>query len=93
MVTNDPLVITNVIVSSAIALRLMVFHKPGAQHQWWASWLAYLIVLAYASIPFRFFFDHYANTSWASVLINLIICAAVFKAKGNIAVLLNVLRP
>lgn len=93
MVTNDPLVLVNVAVCSSIVLRLMLFRKPGARHEWWASWLAYMIVLSYASVPFRYFFDHYEHTSWAAVMINLIICAAVFRSKGNVARLLAVLRP
>lgn len=93
MVTNDPMVITNVITATAIALRLMMFRKHGAHHQVWASWLAYVIVLAYASIPFRYFFDHYDHASWASVAINLIFCAAVFRARGNMALIFAVLRP
>ncbi|QEW32669.1 phage holin family protein [Erwinia billingiae] len=93
MVTNDPLVLTNVVTATAIALRLMMFRKPGAHHQWWASWLAYLIVLSYASIPFRYFFDAYAHASWASVTVNLIFAAAVFRAKGNVALIFAVLRP
>ncbi|WP_147197062.1 phage holin family protein [Pantoea sp. CCBC3-3-1] len=93
MVTSDPLVITNVMTCSAIALRIMFFRKPGSHHQWWASWLAYLLVIAYGSIPFRYFFDHYDHTSWSSLLINLIIGAAVFRSKGNVAVILAVLRP
>ncbi|MCP1437273.1 hypothetical protein J3D56_000709 [Erwinia persicina] len=93
MVTNDPMVITNVITCSAIALRLMFFRKPGAHHQWWASWLAYLLVLAYGSVPFRYFFDDYSHSSWASILINLVFCAAVFRSKGNVAEILAVLRP
>lgn len=93
MVTNDPMVITNVITCSAIALRLMFFRKPGAHHQWWASWLAYLLVLAYGSVPFRYFFDDYNHSSWASLIINLVFCAAVFRSKGNVAEILAVLRP
>ncbi|WP_338562966.1 phage holin family protein [Erwinia sp. E_sp_B04_7] len=93
MVVNDPLVITNVILATAIALRLMIFRKHGTHHQCWASWLAYVLVLAYASIPFRYFFDHYDQTSWATVSINLIFCAAVFRARGNIALFLAVLKP
>lgn len=45
MVTSDPLVLTNVVTSTAIVLRLMMFRKPGGRHNWWASWLAYLIIL------------------------------------------------
>lgn len=93
MVTSDPMVITNVVVCSAIVLRLMFYYKEGARHQRWASWLAYLIILAYASVPFRFLFDDYAHTHWAAVIINLIFCAAVWRAKGNIALVFDVLRP
>lgn len=59
MVTNDPLVVTNVVACAAIVLRLMMFRKPGGRHNPWASWLAYLIILAYASVPFRYLFDSY----------------------------------
>ncbi|EOI3539373.1 phage holin family protein [Cronobacter sakazakii] len=93
MVISDPLVLTNVATCSAIVLRLMLFRKPGARHRWWASWLAYLIILAYASVPFRYAFDFYVHTHWASVIINLIICAAVFRARGNVARLFQVVRP
>ncbi|MBV4366396.1 phage holin family protein [Erwinia sp. BNK-24-b] len=93
MVTNDPMVIANVVTCSAIALRLMFFRKPGAHHEYWASWLAYMLVLAYGSIPFRYFFDHYDHTNWASLAINLVIAAAVFRSKGNVAIILAVLRP
>ncbi|MEM6049608.1 phage holin family protein [Erwinia sp. P7711] len=93
MVTNDPMVIANVIICTAIALRLMFFRKAGAHHEGWASWLAYLFVLAYGSIPFRYFFDHYDHTSWSALLVNMIFCAAIYRAKGNVAEVLAVLRP
>jgi len=87
------MVIANVTICSAIALRLMFFRKPGAHHQWWASWLAYLLVLAYGSVPFRYFFENFNHTSWASITINLVFCAAVFRSRGNVAEILAVLRP
>lgn len=93
MATNDPLLIANVLVCSAIVIRLMFFRKPGARHNWWASWLAYLLIIAYASVPFRYFYHCYGSPGWGVVLINLIICAAVFRSRGNVARLLNVLRP
>ena len=93
MVISDPLVLTNVMTCTAIVLRLMMFRKPGGKHNWWASWLAYLIILAYASVPFRFLFDFYFHAHWATVTINLIICAAVFRVRGNVAQLFQVLRP
>jgi len=38
-------------------------------------------------------FDFYFHVHWATVTLNLIIWAAVFKARGNLARLFNVLRP
>lgn len=93
MEMNDVLVVCNVLLCSAIALRLMLFRSPGSSYQWWAAWLAYLLILAYASVPFRFIFDHYAHANWSSVLVNSIFCTAVYRAKGNIARLFRVLRP
>lgn len=93
MAISDPLLIANVITCTAIVVRLMAFLKPGAKHNWWASWLAYLLVLSYATVPFRFFFHCYGSPHWAAVAINLIICAAVFRSRGNVAQLLHVLRP
>ncbi|MGL4682169.1 holin [Gibbsiella quercinecans] len=90
---NDPLVIINVFLCIAIVIRLSAFRKRGAKHRWWASWLAYVIILAYASVPFRFMFDLYHHTHWAAAVLNLIICVAVFRAKGNVAKLFHVLRP
>ncbi|WP_099336735.1 phage holin family protein [Erwinia amylovora] len=93
MVISDLMVIFNVMLCTAIVLRLMFFCKPGGKHHCWASWLAYLIILAYASVPFRFLFDSYRHTQWAVVIINLILCAAVHRAKGNVALVFAVLRP
>lgn len=58
MVTTDLLVLTNVAASSMIVLRLMMFRKPCGKHNVSPSWLAYVIILAYASVPFhvRFLF-------------------------------------
>lgn len=92
MVISDPLVIANVVICMAIVLRLMSFRREGSSYQKWASWLAYLMILAYASVPFRFFFDHYEHTSWAIITINLLICAAVYRASGNVAVVFAVFR-
>lgn len=90
---SDLMVMINVVPCIAIVVRLMFFCKPGARYQWWASWLAYLIILAYASVPFRFLLDGYTQTHWAVVIINMILCAAVYRAKGNVAVVFAVLRP
>lgn len=50
-------------------------------------------LLDHPDVPSRFMFDFYFHNHWATVMLNLIICAAVFKARGNVARLFNILRP
>ena len=45
-VINDPQVIGNVVLCSLVVIRLSFFRKKGDPHRTWASWLAYLLVLA-----------------------------------------------
>lgn len=92
MVINDPLVIGNVVLCSLVVIRLSFFRKKGATHRTWASWLAYLLILAYATVPLRFMFDHYTSTHWAAFAINAIICVAVYRTGGNVAKLFSTLR-
>lgn len=92
MVLNDPLVISNVVLCSLVVIRLCFFRKNGAMHRRWAAWLAYLLIVAYGSVPIRFWFDNYHNTHWASFALNAIICVAIYRAGGNVAKLFSVLR-
>ncbi|AFN31983.1 hypothetical protein HMPREF3197_04748 [Klebsiella pneumoniae] len=50
------------------------------------------MVLVYASIPFRFLFGLYESSHWLVVLANILICAAVLWARGNVARLVDTLR-
>ena len=86
---KDPVVLINVALCVVIALRLMFFRKPGARHSWWASWLAYLMILAYGSIPIKFAFSEYSGTHIATLVINLIMIVLVLRARGNAAKLLS----
>jgi len=86
---KDPIVIINVALCVVIALRLMFFRKPGAQHSTAASWLAYLLILAYGSVPIKFAFNGYAGTHTVTVIINFIMIVLVLRARGNAAKLLS----
>ncbi|MGY2800345.1 uncharacterized membrane protein (DUF2068 family) [Ewingella americana] len=92
MVLNDPLVISNVVLCSLVVIRLCFFRKNGATHRRWAAWLAYLLILIYGHVPLRFLFDHYDGTRWAILLLNLVICIAIFAVRGNVAKIIKVLR-
>ncbi|MFZ1872510.1 MAG: phage holin family protein [Chania sp.] len=87
---NDPLVILNVMLCTAIVIRMAFFQRQGKRHRVFVSWLALGIIILYASVPIRFFYQLYTETHWWMVACNLVICIAVFRAKGNVAKLFAV---
>ena len=91
MVSN-PLALANVIICTVIVVLLMFYRRNGARHRPVVSRLAYMIVLAYAIIPFRYLFGDYHDAHWLVVLVNLVICAAVLRARGNVARLIDAVR-
>lgn len=92
MVTNDPSAMINAGICAVIVLALMFYQRDGARHRPIVSLLAYFTVLVYASIPFRYLFGLYQESHWMVVIINILICAAVLWARGNVARLIDVLR-
>ncbi|PPE61927.1 hypothetical protein F157LOC_00761 [Pectobacterium brasiliense] len=83
--------LVNVIICAVIVVLLMFYRKNGARHRPLISWLAYLLVLVYASVPFRYLFGYY-DAGWLVVIANMFICAAILRARGNVARLIDVLR-
>lgn len=51
--------------------------------------MAYLLVITYASIPFRYLFGLYTSTHWLVVTVNFFVFIAVFLVRGNIAHLID----
>lgn len=92
MVISDPAAVANAVICSVIVVMLMFYRREGARHRPFISWLAYLTVLVYASVPFRFVFGLYSVSHWLVVLVNVLICAAVLAVRGNVARLVDALR-
>ncbi|HEO9146104.1 TPA: phage holin family protein [Enterobacter asburiae] len=92
MVTSDPSAMFNAIICGVIVIALMLYQRDGARHRPMISMMAYFTVLVYASVPFRYLFGLYHESHWVVVLANILICAAVLWARGNIARLVDVLR-
>lgn len=92
MVTSDPSAMINAGICAVIVLVLMFYQRGGARHRPIVSLLAYFTVLVYASIPFRYLFGLYQESHWLVVIVNILICAAVLWARGNVARLIDVLR-
>lgn len=92
MVINDPSALANSVICGVIVLVLMFYQRGDARHRPGISVLAYVLVLVYASVPFRFVFGLYENAHWLVVLVNVVICAAVLWSRGNVARLVDSLR-
>ena len=92
MVTSDPSAMVNAGICAVIVLVLMFYQREGARHRPAISLLAYFVVLVYASVPFRYLFGLYQESHWMVVIVNLLICAAVLWARGNVARLVDTLR-
>ena len=92
MVTSDPSAMINAGIGAVIVIALMFYQRGGARHRPIVSLLAYFTVLVYASIPFRYLFGLYQESHWLVVIVNILICAAVLWARGNVARLIDALR-
>lgn len=89
---NDLAAPVNAVICAVIVLILMFYRRDGARHRRGVSILAYLMVLVYASIPFRFLFGLYESSHWLVVLANIFICVAMLRVRGNVARLIEILR-
>ncbi|EKA2133018.1 phage holin family protein [Citrobacter freundii] len=89
MVASDPVAVINAVICSVIVVVLMFYQRTGSRHRPLISLLAYFVVLVYASIPFRYLFGLYQESHWMVVIVNLLICAAVLWARGNVARLVD----
>lgn len=92
MVVSDPTAVINAAICSVIVVVLMFYQREGARHRPVISLLAYFVVLVYASVPLRYLFGLYHDSHWLVVIVNLLICAAVLRARGNVASLINLLQ-
>lgn len=92
MVINDPAALVNSVVCTVIVVVLMFYQRGDSRHRPAISLLAYIIVLVYATVPFRYLFGLYQQSHWLVVLVNLLICLWVMRVKGNMARLIDMLH-
>ncbi len=86
---NNILCIIDAAVCIAIALRIIFFCKRGRQYKRHVSWLAAAIAVFYGNLPLLYIYDHYVLADWPVLVTNSLLCAAVYRARGNIAHLLR----
>lgn len=96
MVNHEILLIANSIICGVIACRVLLFKRDGSRHRWWGGWLAYLLIVASASIPIRaayaIFHHGYMTTDLSEVVINAVVLFAVLKTRGNVVQIFKISR-
>ncbi|PWV99563.1 phage holin family protein [Mangrovibacter plantisponsor] len=92
MTISEPAALVNAVICGVIVLVLMFYQRGDARHRPLISLLAYIIVLVYASVPFRFVFGLYHQSHWLVVLANILICVIILRVRGNVAQLIKLLH-
>ena len=95
MVTHEFfLLITNAVICTGIAIRVVTFRRNGSQHRRWGGWLAYFLIVAAAS-------DSLIPAARWNCLIsmfrpryfeNLNNVTAVIKTRGNVVQIFKISR-
>lgn len=82
----------NVALCAVIVLTLFFYRRKDSRHKPLVSWLAWLLMLVYAVAPLSYLCGLPFPTDWPVVLVNLVSCALVVWARGNVSKILSLLR-
>jgi hypothetical protein len=74
----------NALICVLIALRLMFYQKKRCMRSW-MSVLAYFIIIAAAWIAIRILWGDITQADAAQVFLNLFLCIALLRSRGNVA--------
>lgn len=80
---------TNAIICAVTAFRLMTFSRGRAKHNRLMAFIAWLLTVAMGAVAIRVMTGEYFRADWSEVLINLLLCAAVLRTRGNVGHLLR----
>lgn len=75
----------NAVALILITIRLMFFRKRSLRRRRQMQFLAYGLILAPAFTAFRIWHGDYVQVDYGELVINLVVCIAVWRARGNIA--------
>lgn len=89
MIYEHVLLNANAIICAVTSLRLITFRRAMAAHNRLTSVIAYVLVVATGSVTIRVITGEYFYTDWTEVLINLLLCIAVLRVRGNVGRLLR----
>lgn len=75
----------NAVACILISIRLMFFRKRSLRRRRLMEFLAYGLILAPAFTAFRIWHGDYVQVDYGELVFNLVVCIAVWRARGNIA--------
>lgn len=85
----DPIALLTALVCAAICARLVAFRRDGARYRFGVSLLAYLLAASSGCQALAVLLGVYLEHSPFVLMILLVLCALVYRARGNVA---NILR-
>lgn len=75
----------NAVACILITMRLMFFRKRSLRRRRLMELMAYGLILAPAFTAFRIWHGDYVQVDYGELVINIVVCVAVWRARGNIA--------
>ncbi|ENM6468889.1 phage holin family protein [Morganella morganii] len=84
MILPDLWVYTNFFVCGLAAIRLMNYQRNGAQYKFFPSFMAWLLIVAFGSVPLRILTNDYSHADPSEVAINVAGFILVMLAGGNV---------
>ncbi|ERK10877.1 hypothetical protein L580_0736 [Serratia fonticola AU-P3(3)] len=79
------LALTNGLSCGLMSARMLLYRRKGAKYNRPASLLAYLLIAASGTVAIRIAFGEYTIVDPAETLLNVVLCVAMFRARGNVA--------
>jgi hypothetical protein len=79
----------NALICAITAVCLMTYRRGKSRHNKLMGWLAWLLTVASGAVSIRVLIGEYFYTDWTEVLINLLLCVAICRARGNIGHLIK----
>lgn len=83
------MIVLDSLICAAICLRMIFFRRAGAVFRPFASATAYLIIIASGAVPLRALMCDLPPPSMADIGLHLVLCVAIFAARGNVVELFH----
>lgn len=84
MILPDLWIYTNFFVCGGAAIRLLNYRRNGAKYKFMPSLMAWLLIVAFGSVPLRILTNDYTHVDPSEVAINIAGFVLVMLSGGNV---------